>query len=98
MWEYFQNVEPDSTRFCGPYEPIGANSIYARIYSTEFNSDNHDTIGMIVIDSEGNIAAGTSTNGARYKIPGYYRLSTFDNSTMSILALTSIFNLDLTSI
>lgn len=31
---------------------------------------NHDTIGMIVIDEKGNIVAGTSTNGARYKIAG----------------------------
>ena len=29
---------------------------------------NHDTIGMVVIDAEGNITAGTSTNGAKYKV------------------------------
>lgn len=32
---------------------------------------NHDTIGMVAIDSNGDIAAGTSTNGAKHKIPGY---------------------------
>jgi isoaspartyl peptidase/L-asparaginase-like protein (Ntn-hydrolase superfamily) len=32
--------------------------------------DNHDTIAMLVIDSDGLIAAGTSTNGARNKVPG----------------------------
>lgn len=32
--------------------------------------DNHDTIGMIVIDHSGRISAGTSTNGLTYKIPG----------------------------
>lgn len=32
--------------------------------------NNHDTIGMIAIDAEGNVAAGTSTNGASHKIPG----------------------------
>lgn len=37
----------------------------------KFGSENHDTIGMIVIDENGRIAAGTSTNGARHKIPGY---------------------------
>lgn len=58
-------------RFCGPYEPIDANSVDAsRIASNEFGSNNHDTIGMIAIDANGDIAAGTSTNGARYKIPG----------------------------
>lgn len=31
---------------------------------------NHDTISMAVIDQKGRIAAGTSTNGATYKIPG----------------------------
>jgi len=39
-----------------------------------FSSKNHDTIGMIVIDSEGHIVAGTSTNGANHKIPGYVNL------------------------
>jgi len=34
------------------------------------DSKNHDTIGIIAIDHEGNIAAGTSTNGAKFKIPG----------------------------
>ena len=32
---------------------------------------NHDTIGMIALDKDGHIAAGTSTNGASFKIPGY---------------------------
>ena len=30
----------------------------------------HDTIGMLVIDRNGSIAGGTSTNGATHKIPG----------------------------
>lgn len=30
----------------------------------------HDTIGMVAIDSKGKVAAGTSTNGLRYKILG----------------------------
>jgi len=34
------------------------------------DSKNHDTIGIIAIDHAGNIAAGTSTNGAKFKIPG----------------------------
>lgn len=38
-----------------------------------FSSKNHDTIGMIVINDEGHIVAGTSTNGANHKIPGYIK-------------------------
>jgi isoaspartyl peptidase/L-asparaginase-like protein (Ntn-hydrolase superfamily) len=30
----------------------------------------HDTIGMISLDSNGNMATGTSTNGLQFKIPG----------------------------
>lgn len=30
----------------------------------------HDTIGMIVLDDAGNLAVGTSTNGATWKVPG----------------------------
>ncbi len=32
---------------------------------------NHDTIGMVAIDANGNVASGTSTNGASFKISGY---------------------------
>lgn len=63
-------MEPDPKRFCGPYEPIEANSINDYVHKNEFSSKNHDTIGMIAIDMTGNISAGTSTNGARHKIPG----------------------------
>lgn len=35
------------------------------------DEENHDTIGMIIIDEEGNIVSGTSTNGVIHKIPGY---------------------------
>ncbi|KAJ6791303.1 Uncharacterized protein M6B38_244115 [Iris pallida] len=34
------------------------------------NRNNHDTISMAVIDKDGRIAVGTSTNGATFKIPG----------------------------
>lgn len=54
---------------CGPYKPISENDIEYG-YLDQFNINNHDTIGMIVIDKENKIAAGTSTNGAKHKIPG----------------------------
>ncbi|KAI4463477.1 l-asparaginase [Holotrichia oblita] len=67
-------AKPDPTISCGPYTPLPQNSIdytqdneIERIKNVEFN---HDTIGMIVIDSDGNVAAGTSTNGLKHKIPG----------------------------
>lgn len=47
---------------------IGENSIEE--HESYVNEENHDTIGVIAIDSNGHIAAGTSTNGARNKIPG----------------------------
>lgn len=42
---------------------------------SNFNENNHDTIGMIAIDLHKNIVAGTSTNGAKHKIPGYNKLN-----------------------
>jgi isoaspartyl peptidase/L-asparaginase-like protein (Ntn-hydrolase superfamily) len=38
--------------------------------SAAIELNNHDTIGMVAIDSDGHIAAGTSTNGMTFKIPG----------------------------
>ncbi len=37
---------------------------------TNTKADNHDTIGMIVIDKEGRIGGGCSTSGMAYKVPG----------------------------
>lgn len=59
---------PDPRESCGPYEPIEANDVERDM---EFSSENHDTIGMIILDRNGKLVAGTSTNGARFKIPGY---------------------------
>ena len=63
------NVSPDSTQSCGPYKPAETFSIKKR-FNKNVSSKSHDTIGMIAIDSKGNLAAGTSTNGASHKIPG----------------------------
>lgn len=74
---YWMDVEPDNKKFCGPYSPVSMNSIYYKNNFDEqlksddaFSEKNHDTIGMIVIDSDNNIVAGTSTNGLKHKIPG----------------------------
>ena len=69
---FWVNVQPDPRKYCGPYfssrtrAPRGLS--HHRTFSLKEN--NHDTIGMIVIDSQGHIAAGTSTNGLNHKIPG----------------------------
>ncbi len=38
--------------------------------SDDFTPDSHDTVGAVALDTGGNIAAGTSTGGVRYKLPG----------------------------
>jgi N4-(beta-N-acetylglucosaminyl)-L-asparaginase len=65
-----QNVTPDPTTSCGPYSP---SPLHRRtsIRDTGYGeSGNHDTIGMVAIDADGHVVAGTSTNGATHKIPG----------------------------
>ncbi|KAF2347854.1 Peptidase T2 asparaginase 2 [Trinorchestia longiramus] len=68
---FWKNVVPDPTTSCGPYSPgtVAGNEASGGP-RTFFGRFNHDTIGMIAIDGNGNIAGGTSTNGARNKIPG----------------------------
>lgn len=39
-----------------------------------FNEVNHDTIGLIIVDENNNVSAGTSSNGATFKIPGLAKL------------------------
>lgn len=36
----------------------------------QISEDNHDTIGMVVVDEHGDLACGTTTNGAANKIAG----------------------------
>uniref|UniRef100_A0A182U1E4 N(4)-(beta-N-acetylglucosaminyl)-L-asparaginase n=1 Tax=Anopheles melas TaxID=34690 RepID=A0A182U1E4_9DIPT len=75
---FWKNVIPSPSMSCGPYEPVSANSVqpdpFAELSSDrsgyDFGQYNHDTISMIVINEEGHVVAGTSTNGARHKIPG----------------------------
>ncbi len=39
-------------------------------YETIINSENHDTIGMLALDKEGNLAGACTTSGMAYKIHG----------------------------
>ncbi|KAH7040879.1 asparaginase-domain-containing protein [Microdochium trichocladiopsis] len=70
---YRLNVTPDPAASCGPYTPMGLDSLspaYAGLIEARGRPVGHDTISMITIDSRGIMAAGTSTNGASYKVPG----------------------------
>lgn len=68
---FWKNVFPNPGEKCGPYHSMESfiknKEEKHESYVTE---ENHDTIGVVAIDSNGHIAAGTSTNGARNKIPG----------------------------
>ncbi|XP_060842033.1 N(4)-(Beta-N-acetylglucosaminyl)-L-asparaginase-like [Rhopalosiphum padi] len=65
---FWTNVSPDPKKYCGPYK--SNLNTQSKPESNHMDTKNHDTIGIIAIDQEGNIAAGTSTNGAKFKIPG----------------------------
>ncbi|GFY78052.1 n(4)-(Beta-N-acetylglucosaminyl)-L-asparaginase [Trichonephila inaurata madagascariensis] len=68
---FWVNVVPDPKESCGPYKDSNSiKSPRSNSDKSDFGIDNHDTIGMIVIDSNGRIAGGTSSNGAKFKIPG----------------------------
>ncbi|XP_062619147.1 N(4)-(Beta-N-acetylglucosaminyl)-L-asparaginase-like [Saccostrea cucullata] len=77
-----ENVTPDPKHNCGPYqpktqsimedlqEPLLTGNYIESHPDPEYDVDNHDTIGMIVIDQSGSVSAGTSTNGLTHKVPG----------------------------
>lgn len=86
MWEHWKrnncqpnyhvNTIPDSTKACGPYQPVNVDRSQQHLsdlrdgVASKINQQNHDTIGMVAIDENGRIVAGTSTNGLNHKIPG----------------------------
>ncbi|KAK4466071.1 putative isoaspartyl peptidase/L-asparaginase 3 [Cladorrhinum samala] len=63
---YRVNVQPDPGSACGPYTPLPPSGGEGRWDGQQ----SHDTISMVAIDADGNMAAGTSTNGASHKVPG----------------------------
>ncbi|KKA31094.1 hypothetical protein TD95_001781 [Thielaviopsis punctulata] len=60
-------VSPDSSSSCGPYEPLLPPELKRRDVYTK---KSHDTVSVIAISENGEMAAATSTNGASHKIPG----------------------------
>ncbi|XP_070613569.1 N(4)-(beta-N-acetylglucosaminyl)-L-asparaginase [Erythrolamprus reginae] len=68
---FWKNVTPDASKSCGPYKQSAEFSKKEQSTSVRrVEVHNHDTIGMIVIGENGNVAVGTSTNGAIHKIQG----------------------------
>jgi N4-(beta-N-acetylglucosaminyl)-L-asparaginase len=67
---YWIDVQPDPTKNCGPYSPLPPEKSTSWNNMGEIDHNNHDTIGMVAIDINNNIAGGTSTNGLGHKIPG----------------------------
>ncbi|XP_075467040.1 N(4)-(beta-N-acetylglucosaminyl)-L-asparaginase [Ascaphus truei] len=65
-----KNVIPDALKSCGPYKPVSGLEGKQTFVQKQINVHSHDTIGLIAIDKAGNVAAGTSTNGATHKVPG----------------------------
>ncbi|XP_062933275.1 N(4)-(beta-N-acetylglucosaminyl)-L-asparaginase [Cynocephalus volans] len=67
---YWRNVIPDASKYCGPYKPPSILKQDDPICKEIRDDHGHDTIGMVVIHKMGQTAAGTSTNGLKFKIPG----------------------------
>ncbi|XP_036106296.1 N(4)-(beta-N-acetylglucosaminyl)-L-asparaginase isoform X2 [Molossus molossus] len=67
---YWRNVVPDASKYCGPYKPPGISKQDRSAYGETGANYGHDTIGMVVIHKMGRTAAGTSTNGIKFKIHG----------------------------
>ncbi|KAM3968123.1 N(4)-(Beta-N-acetylglucosaminyl)-L-asparaginase [Aphomia sociella] len=69
---FWMNVQPDPNKYCGPYKKLDEHTKHRYTQNKNMIVDryNHDTIGMVAVDRNGDVAAGTSTNGAKFKIPG----------------------------
>ncbi|KAK2059763.1 asparaginase [Colletotrichum caudatum] len=70
---YRQNVTPNPKSACGPYTPVKLDSgspDYFDLITPNSAQASHDTISMMALDAKGVMAAGTSTNGASFKVPG----------------------------
>ena len=62
---------PDPRSNCGPYHrPVRSVEEEHKEFVNEDISSNHDTIGMVIVDGNGDVSVGTSTNGASHKVPG----------------------------
>ncbi|XP_014205650.1 N(4)-(Beta-N-acetylglucosaminyl)-L-asparaginase-like [Copidosoma floridanum] len=67
---FWENVTPDPSKSCGPYHLANSNGEPTSSGGPHSDEDNHDTIGVLCLDTLGRVAAGVSTNGQKYKVPG----------------------------
>ncbi|KID77804.1 N(4)-(Beta-N-acetylglucosaminyl)-L-asparaginase [Metarhizium brunneum] len=65
-------VVPDPKSSCGPYTPLenGASETAPGQDGGDIKGRGHDTISLVALGKDGSMAAGTTTNGKAYKIPG----------------------------
>ncbi|KAB5576135.1 asparaginase-domain-containing protein [Coniochaeta sp. 2T2.1] len=78
---YRVNVSPNPTTACGPYLSPPRSGVFQVAARRDPNYPlvapdlprprSHDTISMVAIHASGTMAAGTSTNGASHKVPGW---------------------------
>ena len=66
----FRQNSPPSNFSCDHDDRSIHDDQAAQEQVVEWGAKNHDTIGMLALDCKGNMAAGTSTNGAKFKVPG----------------------------
>ncbi|XP_040499296.1 N(4)-(beta-N-acetylglucosaminyl)-L-asparaginase isoform X2 [Ursus maritimus] len=60
---YWRNVVPDPSKYCGPYKPPSILKQGGPTHKETGDNYGHDTIGVVVVHKMGRTAAGTSTNG-----------------------------------
>ncbi|XP_014238283.1 N(4)-(Beta-N-acetylglucosaminyl)-L-asparaginase-like [Trichogramma pretiosum] len=73
FWE--ANVEPNPAESCGPYRQAQRQQVETNIDRAERQlpqggEDQHDTIGVVALDTRGRLVSGVSTNGQNHKIAG----------------------------
>lgn len=68
---FYRNLEGCETQ-CGPYPPptptMKKNRKLQSKHLPWVKEGLHDTIGVVALDSDGNMACGTTTNGANHKV------------------------------
>lgn len=99
---YFRDVVGQNSS-CPPYKPLpparcsgrspgavceAGRARPGRTLGGDVDAGNHDTIGMIVLDGKGHMAAGTTTNGANHKVAGCGRSARTPLLTRARPALT----------
>ncbi|UNI18032.1 N(4)-(beta-N-acetylglucosaminyl)-L-asparaginase [Purpureocillium takamizusanense] len=76
---YRVKVRPDPSSSCGPYAPLLSSQHLLESRAADGDETpsspspswrSHDTLSLIALHPSGQLAAGTTTNGAAHKVPG----------------------------